>query len=120
MAPSSCRAQAHPRVPAQGQAAVRMSVEESRLRLPFADKPWRAATFDGEAPWLLPLDDSVRNEFDQGLDEIERGNPLPWCPGIRRALARVAHELDRGLGFVLMRGIPLVGRSDDSLIHLVG
>jgi len=85
----------------------------------FRDRPWWAAEFGAAKPWSLPLPPHVSAEVVQALDALDHGRPLPPVPSIARLLVRVARELDEGLGFVLIRGVPVTGRSDESLMRLV-
>lgn len=77
------------------------------LRQPVADRSaWRAADAARDRSWIVPLDAGQAAQVERGDYEGTSAGAL---------LDAVREEVLRGRGFVLMRGLPVEGRSHDAV-----
>jgi hypothetical protein len=92
------------------------------VRTPVDDPAaWRGEDLAVRDDWVISLDPPLIAELDAALDQVEAGGidaldirkedfPLPGFSAMREA---ILGALEGGLGFVLMRGLP-VERWDSS------
>jgi len=82
---------------------------------------WRASSFKNPADYVVELTQADRDEIEAALAALERGGRLPAAlqtgkedfrfGALGEKLARAYQEVRSGKGFVLLRGLPIEGRS---------
>jgi hypothetical protein len=98
----------------------------------FPDRPldgpaaWRGPELQKSNEWIHVLDDAERHELTTAMTAL-RDRKLAPVEVMRDAfsfdvlaptLARLRHELRDGRGFVLLRGLPMQGTSEDDLARV--
>lgn len=82
---------------------------------------WRAADLQADARWQLSLAPAEAAELRAALAAVQAsGRPLEQVrrhdfavPGLQQRFRAIARELEQGRGFVLVRGTPVDGLTDD-------
>jgi len=94
--------------------------ERRPLRGPFA---WRGSELEASREWVRPFSPPEIEEIEAALRDVRRrGLSLPSVtredfplPRLAAGLAAVGEELERGRGFVLLRGVPVERYTLDEL-----
>lgn len=81
---------------------------------------WRGPEIQGDASWLMPLDERDLKEVDAALRHVQSlGRKIPFTakdfplPTLSRKLDTVPSRLEDGLGAVMIRGVPRQRYSDE-------
>jgi len=81
---------------------------------------WRGPEIQNDSGWIMTLDREAVAEIDAALRQVKaRGIAIPFArsefplPTLRARLDEIPDRLERGLGFVLLRGLPRERFSDD-------
>jgi hypothetical protein len=101
-----------------------MHMSELPASFDHAPAAWRGRTVEPSS-YVYALDGTERSELERALDRLSRERPAldritkdayPM-PAIAQASARIRREIERGLGFVLVRGVPLAPRDDAGRLY---
>lgn len=93
----------------------------SRTYRPVMDRSaWRGSELQDADDWLISLDERNIRDFSSAIASVEaRKLPIEAItrdafplPSLERLLSNVADELENGRGFVLFRGLPVIGWGD--------
>lgn len=91
-------------------------------RLPYGGPAsWKAQAMRDDTSWIVHLDQAQQDELLHALDVARRsrlgipalGRDAFPLPKLGPLLSQVRHELERGPGFALLRGVPIDGLADE-------